>query len=167
MLSASSGNCGTSVAVSDNCGTSVSVSDICDASVTANKTAVAENAVTLGDCYVVASDSIPTTSCGRIEGDDDGGDNEGGSNSGGICDANNGIIPMESVPSSSSSTSSSSGLGLTGVMPVEGTATTGKEDLGPVSRDRCNTWPMRRPQLDINAQTSPLIHEQIPEEETE
>ncbi|VDM23139.1 unnamed protein product [Wuchereria bancrofti] len=39
--------------------------------------------------------------------------------------------------------------------------------MGPVSRDRCNTWPMRRPQLDINAQTSPLIHEQIPEEEAE
>ncbi|KHN81287.1 hypothetical protein Tcan_16569 [Toxocara canis] len=41
------------------------------------------------------------------------------------------------------------------------------DDLGPVSRDRCNTWPLRRPQLDINAQTSPLIHEQIPEEENE
>lgn len=38
-------------------------------------------------------------------------------------------------------------------------------DLGPMPRDRCNTWPLRRPNLDINAQTSPLIHEQIPEEE--
>ncbi|KHJ99458.1 hypothetical protein OESDEN_00567 [Oesophagostomum dentatum] len=41
------------------------------------------------------------------------------------------------------------------------------EDIGPMSRDRCNTWPMRRPQLDVNAQTSPLIHEQIPEEDGE
>ncbi|KAK5985492.1 Fork-head domain-containing protein [Trichostrongylus colubriformis] len=41
------------------------------------------------------------------------------------------------------------------------------EDIGPLSRDRCNTWPMRRPQLDVNAQTSPLIHEQIPEEDGE
>ncbi|RCN36658.1 fork head domain protein [Ancylostoma caninum] len=36
-----------------------------------------------------------------------------------------------------------------------------------MSRDRCNTWPMRRPQLEVNAQTSPLIHEQIPEEDGE
>ncbi|CAD6184156.1 unnamed protein product [Caenorhabditis auriculariae] len=41
------------------------------------------------------------------------------------------------------------------------------DELGPVSRDRCNTWPMRRPNLDINAQTSPLIHEEIPEEEND
>ncbi|KAE9418600.1 hypothetical protein Angca_007998, partial [Angiostrongylus cantonensis] len=41
------------------------------------------------------------------------------------------------------------------------------DDITPVSRDRCNTWPMRRPQLDVNAQTSPLIHEQIPEENEE
>ncbi|KAK6012315.1 hypothetical protein OSTOST_22539 [Ostertagia ostertagi] len=41
------------------------------------------------------------------------------------------------------------------------------EEMGPLSRDRCNTWPMRRPQLDGNAQTSPLIHEQIPEEDGE
>ncbi|CAG9531401.1 unnamed protein product [Cercopithifilaria johnstoni] len=147
MLSAPSGNCGTSV--------------------TATKTAAAENAVTLSDCYSVTSDGIPTTSCGRFEGDDDGGDNEGGSNGGGICDANNGVILMESIPSSSSSTSSSSGLGPAGIIPMKGATITGKEDLGPVSRDRCNTWPMRRPELDINAQTSPLIHEQIPEEETE
>lgn len=39
------------------------------------------------------------------------------------------------------------------------------EDLEPLSRDRSNTWPLRRPQLDINAQTSPLIHELIPEGE--
>lgn len=146
MIPVSSGNCGTSATVT--------------------KTAATENAVTLGNCYVVAPDGIPTTSCGRFEGDDDGGDN-GGSSGSGVCDANNSVIPMESIPSSSSSTSSSSGLGPAGVMPLEGTTTTGKEDLGPVSRDRCNTWPMRRPQLDINAQTSPLIHEQIPEEETE
>uniref|UniRef100_A0A1I7VYQ1 Fork-head domain-containing protein n=1 Tax=Loa loa TaxID=7209 RepID=A0A1I7VYQ1_LOALO len=145
MLSASSGNCG--------------------ASVTVTKTAAAKNAVTIGDCYMVASNGIPTTSCGRFEGDDDGGDNE--RRSSGVCDANNSIIPMESIPSSSSSASSSSGLGPAGVMPVEGTNAAGKEDLGPVSRDRCNTWPMRRSQLDINAQTSPLIHEQIPEEETD
>ncbi|WKX88216.1 hypothetical protein Q1695_008111 [Nippostrongylus brasiliensis] len=41
------------------------------------------------------------------------------------------------------------------------------EEIGPLSRDRCNTWPVRRPQLDVNAQTSPLIHEQIPEEDGE
>ncbi|VDO35019.1 unnamed protein product [Onchocerca flexuosa] len=147
MLSASSGNCSTSVTVA--------------------KTSVTENAVTLGNCYVVAPDGIPTTSCGRFEADDDGGDNEGGKNGSGVCDANNGVVPMESIPSSSSSTPSSSGLGPTGAVPVENVTSTGKEELGPVSRDRCNTWPMRRPQLDINAQTSPLIHEQIPEEETE
>uniref|UniRef100_A0A914VBC1 Fork-head domain-containing protein n=1 Tax=Plectus sambesii TaxID=2011161 RepID=A0A914VBC1_9BILA len=39
------------------------------------------------------------------------------------------------------------------------------EDLEPLARDRCNTWPLRRPNLDINAQTSPLIHELIPEGE--
>lgn len=39
------------------------------------------------------------------------------------------------------------------------------EDLEPQPRDRCNTWPMRRPTLDINAQTSPLIHDLIPEED--
>lgn len=39
------------------------------------------------------------------------------------------------------------------------------DDLEPQTRDRCNTWPMRRPTLDINAQTSPLIHDLIPEEE--
>lgn len=38
-------------------------------------------------------------------------------------------------------------------------------DLEPMTRDRCNTWPLRRPNLDINAQTSPLIHDRIPEEE--
>lgn len=41
------------------------------------------------------------------------------------------------------------------------------DDIGPISRDRCNTWPLRRPQIDINPQTSPLIHERIPEEENE
>uniref|UniRef100_A0A915Q0Z8 Uncharacterized protein n=1 Tax=Setaria digitata TaxID=48799 RepID=A0A915Q0Z8_9BILA len=147
MLSASSGSCGTSVTVTK----------------TATKS---KSAVTVGDCYVIAPDGIPTTSRGRFDADNDGGDN-GGTSAGGICDTDNDIIPMESTPSSSSSTSSSSGLGPSGVVPVEGTVTAGKEDLGPVSRDRCNTWPMRRPQLDINAQTSPLIHEQIPEEETE
>lgn len=156
MLTTTSGNCVTSVTVSGGCGTSLMVTE----------TAAAENAVTLGDCEVV-SDGIPTTSCGRFEGDDDGGDNEGGSCGGVVCESNNGIMLMESIPSSSSSTSSSSGLGPAGVMPVKGANVLGKEDLGPVSRDRCNTWPMRRPQLDINAQTSPLIHEEIPEEEAE
>ncbi|VDN52817.1 unnamed protein product [Dracunculus medinensis] len=41
------------------------------------------------------------------------------------------------------------------------------DDIGPISRDRCNTWPLRRPQIDINPQTSPLIHERIPEEEND
>lgn len=39
------------------------------------------------------------------------------------------------------------------------------DDLDPIPRDRCNTWPMRRPNLDINNQTSPLIHDRIPEED--
>uniref|UniRef100_F1KR30 Forkhead box protein O n=1 Tax=Ascaris suum TaxID=6253 RepID=F1KR30_ASCSU len=51
--------------------------------------------------------------------------------------------------------------------PIQENGTMESDDLGPVSRDRCNTWPLRRPQLDINAQTSPLIHEQIPEEEND
>ncbi|KAI6207800.1 FOXO/DAF-16a transcription factor [Aphelenchoides besseyi] len=38
------------------------------------------------------------------------------------------------------------------------------DTLEPVSRDRCNTWPLRRPNLDLNAQTSPLMHERIVEE---
>ncbi|KAI6203120.1 hypothetical protein M3Y94_00519700 [Aphelenchoides besseyi] len=38
------------------------------------------------------------------------------------------------------------------------------DSLEPVSRDRCNTWPLRRPNLDLNAQTSPLMHERIVEE---
>jgi hypothetical protein len=38
------------------------------------------------------------------------------------------------------------------------------EELEPMTRDRCNTWPMRRPV--IEPQTSPLIHEQIPEEDS-
>lgn len=39
------------------------------------------------------------------------------------------------------------------------------DDLDPIPRDRCNTWPMRRPNLDINNQTSPMIHDRIPEED--
>uniref|UniRef100_A0A915MY12 Fork-head domain-containing protein n=1 Tax=Meloidogyne javanica TaxID=6303 RepID=A0A915MY12_MELJA len=35
-----------------------------------------------------------------------------------------------------------------------------------VPRDRCNTWPMRRAMsIEGQAQTSPLIHDRIPEEE--
>ncbi|KAM3721568.1 Forkhead box protein [Dirofilaria immitis] len=147
MLSATSGNCGTSVTVT--------------------KTTATENVISPGDCCGTAPDGIPTTSCERFEVEDDGGGNEGGNSNIGICNANNGIVRMESIPSSSSSTSSSSGLGPAGIMPVESATVPSKEDLGPISRDRCNTWPMRRPQLDINAQTSPLIHEQIPEEETD
>ncbi|XGW25097.1 hypothetical protein V3C99_006481 [Haemonchus contortus] len=90
------------------------------------------------------------------------------------------------LPSSGSSSASSSigqlvGNGDVYMSPVAGggtvTATTTSassdgggdsgEEMGPLSRDRCNTWPMRRPQLDVNAQTSPLIHEQIPEEDGE
>uniref|UniRef100_A0A7E4UXU6 Forkhead box protein O n=1 Tax=Panagrellus redivivus TaxID=6233 RepID=A0A7E4UXU6_PANRE len=40
-----------------------------------------------------------------------------------------------------------------------------EEDLEAMPRDRCNTWPMRRPTLDINGQTSPMIHDRIPEED--
>uniref|UniRef100_A0A1I7UG51 Fork-head domain-containing protein n=1 Tax=Caenorhabditis tropicalis TaxID=1561998 RepID=A0A1I7UG51_9PELO len=39
------------------------------------------------------------------------------------------------------------------------------EDLEPVPRDRCNTWPMRRPQLEPSLNSSRIIHDQIPEEE--
>ncbi|KAK0423537.1 hypothetical protein QR680_008194 [Steinernema hermaphroditum] len=42
-----------------------------------------------------------------------------------------------------------------------------EDELGAQTRDRSNTWPLRRPNLDINAQTSPLIHEQIPEEDND
>lgn len=45
-------------------------------------------------------------------------------------------------------------------MPNEQYKTEEGEDLEPISRDRCNTWPMRRPV--VETQTSPLIHEQIP-----
>jgi hypothetical protein len=38
------------------------------------------------------------------------------------------------------------------------------DDLEPISRDRSNTWPRVRPALET--QTSPLIHEQIPEEDS-
>ncbi|KAI6241240.1 Fork-head domain-containing protein [Aphelenchoides fujianensis] len=38
------------------------------------------------------------------------------------------------------------------------------EDFEPQARDRCNTWPMRRPNLEPQSATSPLIHERIPEE---
>ncbi len=41
------------------------------------------------------------------------------------------------------------------------------DDMEPQSRDRSNTWPLRRPNLGINNQTSPLIHEEIPEEDND
>uniref|UniRef100_A0A1I8ASM4 Uncharacterized protein n=1 Tax=Steinernema glaseri TaxID=37863 RepID=A0A1I8ASM4_9BILA len=44
---------------------------------------------------------------------------------------------------------------------------TEEDELSAQTRDRSNTWPLRRPNLDINAQTSPLIHEQIPEEDND
>lgn len=82
----------------------------------------------------------------------------------GALTVNNGVDVEQS---SSSSAAASPGTCMmpphsAGMMPQEGI-----DELGPVSRDRCNTWPLRRSQLDINAQTSPLIHEQIPEEEAE
>uniref|UniRef100_A0A183CIR2 Fork-head domain-containing protein n=1 Tax=Globodera pallida TaxID=36090 RepID=A0A183CIR2_GLOPA len=42
------------------------------------------------------------------------------------------------------------------------------EELEPLARDRCNTWPLRRAMglEGGNSQTSPLIHERIPEEES-
>ncbi|CAL2028640.1 unnamed protein product [Caenorhabditis brenneri] len=39
------------------------------------------------------------------------------------------------------------------------------DDLEPIPRDRCNTWPMRRPQLEPPLNGSPMIHDQIPEED--
>lgn len=41
------------------------------------------------------------------------------------------------------------------------------DDMEPIPRDRCNTWPMRRPQLEPPLNSSPIIHEQIPEEDAE
>uniref|UniRef100_A0A0K0CSR0 Fork-head domain-containing protein n=1 Tax=Angiostrongylus cantonensis TaxID=6313 RepID=A0A0K0CSR0_ANGCA len=88
--------------------------------------------------------------------------------------------PQPPLPSSGSlSASSSSSVEQLGVAGADSFMVTGGadafassdakavDDITPVSRDRCNTWPMRRPQLDVNAQTSPLIHEQIPEENEE
>ncbi|TKR96179.1 hypothetical protein L596_010237 [Steinernema carpocapsae] len=42
-----------------------------------------------------------------------------------------------------------------------------EEDMGAQTRDRSNTWPLRRPNLDLNAQASPLIHEPIQEEDND
>ncbi|KAL3087825.1 hypothetical protein niasHT_029589 [Heterodera trifolii] len=39
------------------------------------------------------------------------------------------------------------------------------DELEPLPRDRCNTWPLRRDGAG-NSQTSPLIHDRIPEEES-
>ncbi|GMT28375.1 hypothetical protein PFISCL1PPCAC_19672 [Pristionchus fissidentatus] len=43
----------------------------------------------------------------------------------------------------------------------------GESDVVPMSRDRCNTWPLRRPAMEMSTTTSPLIHEHIPEERDE
>lgn len=67
----------------------------------------------------------------------------------------------------SSILSQGTAFGLPNASPPHENGTLDSDDLGPVARDRCNTWPLRRPQLDLNAQTSPLIHEQIPEEEND
>ncbi|GMR53517.1 hypothetical protein PMAYCL1PPCAC_23712, partial [Pristionchus mayeri] len=40
----------------------------------------------------------------------------------------------------------------------------GESEVVPMARDRCNTWPLRRPQMDLSSTTSPLVHEGIPEE---
>ncbi|CAI5438049.1 unnamed protein product [Caenorhabditis angaria] len=84
-------------------------------------------------------------------------------------------------PAATSSSTSSSSIGHLGADPYVGANVMGggpdqipmlggppsDHELGPMARDRCNTWPMRRPQLDGGGtqQTSPLIHDQIPEEE--
>lgn len=39
------------------------------------------------------------------------------------------------------------------------------EDFEPQPRDRCNTWPLQKPAGDLGHNTSPLIHEEIPEED--
>lgn len=39
------------------------------------------------------------------------------------------------------------------------------DDLEPMIRNRSNTWPLRRTVLETNSQASPLMHDQIPEEE--
>uniref|UniRef100_A0AC35TFP4 Fork-head domain-containing protein n=1 Tax=Rhabditophanes sp. KR3021 TaxID=114890 RepID=A0AC35TFP4_9BILA len=38
-----------------------------------------------------------------------------------------------------------------------------QDELLPMERDRCNTWPLRRPQFEGNS-NSPLIYDKIPEE---
>ena len=38
------------------------------------------------------------------------------------------------------------------------------DDFDPQPRDRCNTWPLQKPSGDLSHHTSPLIHEEIPEE---
>lgn len=54
-------------------------------------------------------------------------------------------------------------INIRSVMPTQ--LSNELENLEAMPRDRCNTWPLRRPALDINAQTSPLIHDRIPEED--
>lgn len=48
---------------------------------------------------------------------------------------------------------------------IAGPPTVDLEDFEPQPRDRCNTWPLQKPAGDLSHHTSPLIHEEIPEEE--
>uniref|UniRef100_A0A8R1HNW9 Forkhead box protein O n=1 Tax=Caenorhabditis japonica TaxID=281687 RepID=A0A8R1HNW9_CAEJA len=72
----------------------------------------------------------------------------------------------ETSSSASTSTSSVSHFGTDAFMTTPDDVMMA-DDMEPVPRDRCNTWPMRRPQLDPPAHSSPLIHEQIPEEDSD
>uniref|UniRef100_A0A1I7RY46 Forkhead box protein O n=1 Tax=Bursaphelenchus xylophilus TaxID=6326 RepID=A0A1I7RY46_BURXY len=46
------------------------------------------------------------------------------------------------------------------------TAAQEAEEPEPMSRDRCNTWPLRRPNLETGIQNKTMIQERIPEEES-
>ncbi|CAI2299686.1 unnamed protein product [Caenorhabditis sp. 36 PRJEB53466] len=75
----------------------------------------------------------------------------------------------ETSSSASTSTSSVSRFGADTFMntPDDVLMGGGGDEMEPVPRDRCNTWPMRRPQLEPPPHSSPMIHEQIPEEEAD
>uniref|UniRef100_A0A915DW52 Forkhead box protein O n=1 Tax=Ditylenchus dipsaci TaxID=166011 RepID=A0A915DW52_9BILA len=67
-------------------------------------------------------------------------------------------------PSPAPATATTTGYSPDSKLPTAGEPNE-LDDFEAVPRDRCNTWPLRRPTLDINAQTSPLIHDRIPEED--
>ncbi|CAB3408793.1 unnamed protein product [Caenorhabditis bovis] len=82
---------------------------------------------------------------------------------------NNGVTAMDEL-CDGTATSSTSSVGRLGADAFVGCVGSPEnfflgDEICPLPRDRCNTWPMRRPHPDPISQTSPLIHEQIPEED--